>query len=222
MRAFREFTDEQVGTSFLNADQYQQICSIVWAVDKRKSHQRPDGPVPHGAIVYSKRDKVTPLWVHLRKHRSRVLLLTAESDVPVTPLDFRRRPSQVMAWFSTNSLSKQVEPLPLGLGNSYCHVTAKPGDLVDVRKDRIEPTGWLYANFRVESHPESRKPAMDLVKAKSGEGWITWDEPGLTPAQCLARMAAHRFVMCPRGNGIDTHRLWETLYLGSCLSKTGI
>ena len=25
----------------------------------------------------------------------------------------------------------------------------------------------------------------------------------------------HKYVLCPEGNGIDTHRLWETLYLGS-------
>ena len=24
-----------------------------------------------------------------------------------------------------------------------------------------------------------------------------------------------KFVFCPRGNGIDTHRIWETLYMGS-------
>jgi len=25
----------------------------------------------------------------------------------------------------------------------------------------------------------------------------------------------YAFIACPRGNGIDTHRLWETLYRGS-------
>jgi len=25
----------------------------------------------------------------------------------------------------------------------------------------------------------------------------------------------HQFVICPRGNGVDTHRFWETLYRGS-------
>ena len=25
----------------------------------------------------------------------------------------------------------------------------------------------------------------------------------------------HRFVLCPEGNGIDTHRLWECLYMGT-------
>ena len=24
-----------------------------------------------------------------------------------------------------------------------------------------------------------------------------------------------KFVLCPRGNGIDTHRIWESLYMGS-------
>ena len=28
------------------------------------------------------------------------------------------------------------------------------------------------------------------------------------------RVAAHRYVAAPRGNGLDTHRLWEALYLG--------
>jgi hypothetical protein len=26
---------------------------------------------------------------------------------------------------------------------------------------------------------------------------------------------AHKFTFCPRGNGPDTHRLWESIYLGS-------
>ena len=26
---------------------------------------------------------------------------------------------------------------------------------------------------------------------------------------------SHTFVLCPQGNGLDTHRLWETLYVNS-------
>jgi hypothetical protein len=25
----------------------------------------------------------------------------------------------------------------------------------------------------------------------------------------------HKFVVCPEGNGIDTHRIWECLYMGT-------
>ena len=27
-------------------------------------------------------------------------------------------------------------------------------------------------------------------------------------------MLDHLFIACPEGNGIDTHRFWETLYMG--------
>jgi hypothetical protein len=33
--------------------------------------------------------------------------------------------------------------------------------------------------------------------------------------QFLRDIRNHTFVVCPRGNGVDTHRLWETLYMGS-------
>ena len=34
--------------------------------------------------------------------------------------------------------------------------------------------------------------------------------------KAYARLASdYKFVICPRGNGIDTHRFWETLYRGS-------
>lgn len=31
----------------------------------------------------------------------------------------------------------------------------------------------------------------------------------------LREISQSKFVICPRGNGVDTHRLWESLYLGS-------
>ena len=32
--------------------------------------------------------------------------------------------------------------------------------------------------------------------------------------ESLAELSAYRFCFCIRGNGLDTHRFWESLYLG--------
>jgi hypothetical protein len=32
--------------------------------------------------------------------------------------------------------------------------------------------------------------------------------------QYLSSLRSNSFVLCPEGNGVDTHRLWETLYMG--------
>ena len=45
------------------------------------------------------------------------------------------------------------------------------------------------------------------------------DLPGVTQTgavpydQYIAGMAEHQFCVCPRGNGIDTHRFWEAQYV---------
>lgn len=40
-------------------------------------------------------------------------------------------------------------------------------------------------------------------------------EERLSLARYSEELHSHRFVLCPEGNGVDTHRLWETLYSGS-------
>ncbi len=37
----------------------------------------------------------------------------------------------------------------------------------------------------------------------------------LSPNSYSRLASEFRFVACPRGNGVDTHRVWETLYRGS-------
>jgi len=37
----------------------------------------------------------------------------------------------------------------------------------------------------------------------------------LSPARYSHQSSKYKFVFCPRGNGIDTHRVWETIYRGS-------
>ena len=42
--------------------------------------------------------------------------------------------------------------------------------------------------------------------------WVTVRQAGLGFEGLLDEMTLHRFMLCPPGNGIDTHRLWEALY----------
>ena len=51
----------------------------------------------------------------------------------------------------------------------------------------------------------------DLFKDKP---WVTAEE-SVSQEHYLEQIRKHRFVICPRGNGVDTHRMWETIYLGA-------
>jgi hypothetical protein len=61
------------------------------------------------------------------------------------------------------------------------------------------------------THPER----LDLLALKREEG--PWDflEGRMKLAEYSKISSQYKFIACPRGNGLDTHRFWETLYRGS-------
>jgi hypothetical protein len=75
-------------------------------------------------------------------------------------------------------------------------------------------TSLVYANFDVKTNPSKRKEVLEFFK---GRWWVTVEQGknGQNFAEYINNVYNHKFVICPEGNGIDTHRFWETLYMGS-------
>lgn len=66
----------------------------------------------------------------------------------------------------------------------------------------------LVGPFKI-THPSR----SDLLEFKNSET-ITVLKDRLSPNRYAELAQSFDFIFCPRGNGIDTHRLWETLYRG--------
>ena len=147
--------------------------------------------------------------------RSRIIC--GHSDDSVTDEIVQLYPAG--SWWGVNSQSTHVRGLPLGITNHTheSHLHQVFGDvqmMVDVAAEPRNVKGLVYANFVVDNHP-SRGPLMEFAKSKS---WITTGTPVQTlegRRAFLQEVRNHQFVLCPPGGGVDTHRLWETLYMGS-------
>jgi hypothetical protein len=75
---------------------------------------------------------------------------------------------------------------------------------------------WLMMQMS-ETHPERRR-----VRSTFGRGWgdatvqLTPESTKrLRVSEYLMALGRHRFVLSPRGNGLDAHRTWEALLVGS-------
>jgi hypothetical protein len=113
-------------------------------------------------------------------------------------------------------------PLPLGLTND-CDDSPLHRILGDARhlhqafmatERPNEESGTVMACFSIHTSPRHRSPLAKLIQDNEV---FRWYEPDLTATgriRFLAQLRAHDFVLCPRGNGVDTHRIWETLYMG--------
>jgi hypothetical protein len=119
--------------------------------------------------------------------------------------------ARLLRWFAQSALIShpKLECLPIGVANAQW----RHGNLTSVMaaiKARSTPTGLVYANFKPSTHPD-RQPLLDLIQSRP---FMTL-EAGVSFETYLAHVAAHRFCLSPPGNGIDAHRTWESLYLGS-------
>jgi hypothetical protein len=67
----------------------------------------------------------------------------------------------------------------------------------------------IYVNINPNTY-DYRKNVLDKIIYKNNFN-LSSNKPYI---EYLRELSSHRFCLCVRGNGLDTHRFWESLYLG--------
>jgi len=110
---------------------------------------------------------------------------------------------------------KNVIPLPIGFANSqWPHGNLKYiNELVDKLPTK---TNDIFFNFHIPAMKHilgteyfKKRNNCKKICVKKGIKWT----PKVEYALYLKNLSTYKFAICPEGNGIDTHRLWECLYL---------
>jgi hypothetical protein len=113
-------------------------------------------------------------------------------------------------------------PLPLGLTNqtneSEFHKLFGNHELLKSASESTNALdvykGIVTGNFSIKTNHKARLPLARLLENVFG----AFEVPDFTEngrLKYLKGLGESNFVACPEGNGIDTHRLWETIYMGS-------
>jgi len=128
-----------------------------------------------------------------------------------------RIPSNCIHWFAqnVNIVNERIESIPIGLENSKWFKEVRKKDKMSCMLQQPKTyKNLVYMNHNVDTNPEQRSKPYRILQDKS---WVTVERGynGHGFDEYLRDIYTHRFVVCPEGNGIDTHRTWETLYMGS-------
>ncbi len=162
-------------------------------------------------IIFCKTDNVLKLFEILKDEvdLKNIKLITHESDYEINENLFHLKPKCISKWYAININYNHEDliPIPLGLANDYCPITLKIDSLVR----EGSPEKLLYINHRINNNIEKRKWIYDQFKTNE---WCSVDTPNLSLEEYKRQLDNHKFILCPMGNGIDTHRLWESLYHG--------
>lgn len=124
-------------------------------------------------------------------------------------------PDNVIRWYATNvnTTHPKVIAIPSGLENSRWRPELRKRDrMIEKWSERRNIRNLVYVDFSTTWNIGERKRIYSLLENKS---WVTAFRDGANFERFLDNVYNHKFVVCPRGNGIATHREWETLYMGS-------
>jgi hypothetical protein len=168
----------------------------------------------NGQIIFCKIDYLEILFNILRDENelSNIKLITHEGDIGIGKDLFFKKPKCISNWYAQNVEydHPNLIPIPIGLANDYCKITLKINHLSSQKK-HIKNKKLLYINHRISTCPSARGWIYNYFKTND---WCTIDNSNLSLEEYKLQLDNHKFILCPRGNGIDTHRLWESLYHG--------
>ena len=154
-------------------------------------------------------------------HPSKIWI-SGHSDYSIDSNIFYKYHHNCKVWFTINKDFKcdKLKALPLGVTNftneSPVHIIYGNTDIMyDIMQQPRIIENLVYMNFNINTNSGERQKCYNMFYDKD---WVTKGE-NITTLEgreyFLKKLRNHTFVLCPQGNGIDTHRLWETLYMGS-------
>ena len=142
-----------------------------------------------------------------------IKLVTSQSDVKITKQLFKTKPKCISEWYGINIdyEHEKLFPIPLGIANNYSPKNLTYSNFL--AKEKVSPKfKKIYCNYNPNTNNYERKNIKDKFLSND---LLFFDEPNLSFEQYASRLREYEFVLCPWGNGFDTHRFWETLYSGS-------
>lgn len=200
---------------FVNGVNIQQIASAIFDVHRRDSVKN----LPSNSLIWCKTDFLDELFNELKNSDRKYTLFTHCSDYDINEQKFNSKPDCIKKWYAQNVNYKHEDliPYPIGVENHFgpnkgtCinidYLQSINESVYDVSNKIIN---LLYCNFNPQTNRTRFNVLNTLLTNKIGKHFGTKNY-----IDYFEDIKQFLFIASPRGNGIDCHRTWETLYIGS-------
>lgn len=204
--------NRQPSHPYISGDTFRHHCRIIYD----ETHKRIDPTkVQPGDVIFVKTDLLSDFFtkIHPRiRHPYKLLTHNSDHGIPGRCISFLDDP-KLLAWHGTNVeiYHPKLHPIPIGLANRYWpHGNV---DLLDeLRKQPFQKSILLYLNFAQETFPTERTRIYHLFHNQPY--CFSPPKKRIFP-EYLLDLGQSCFILSPRGNGLDCHRTWESLWMGA-------
>ena len=214
---FSEVTNINAFSDFENKENLHIIdktdtkdVSLVWYVAKKLN-------IADGDIVFCKTELVEYFFKTIKKNNNlkNLILITSQSDVTIDKNLYLKKPKSVKTWFAVNVVHQAVDliPLPLGVNNSYILKFPQEDDFIDKNlQDINKKQKKFYLNFNMNTNPFHR---LHTILSMAFKKDTVIKPANISKTEYLNDLEKYKYIICPLGNGFDSHRIWEAIYSNS-------
>lgn len=206
----RKFDLQRVGSfPFITGDSFRSLAQHIY---DDLSTINPEN-VSDGDIVFVRTDFLKTYFkkIHI-KIKNKYILISHNSDQNIDISYEKFVDDKIIHWFSQNFLFKnnKCTPIPIGIQlRKYDQSGLSISLLNKYRKQSKNPL--IFSGFSVETNAKRAELISNLTKNKN----IISISKKILKEDYYSQVSKCMLNISPEGNGVDCHRTWETLYLGS-------
>ncbi len=193
---------------FTSGDTFRDYSNFIY--DEIKNFNPIN--VSAGDKIFVKTDLIDKYFKHCHpKIKNKYYLITHNSDVNISNYYFKFLDDKIINWFAQNleeKFSEKINIIPIGLENRW---RMRNGKIKDFNRYMIKKNTKnivVLSSFSTETN-KNRKKVRKII---NGSSFIKFAE-SVNPKKYRSLLSNSMFNICPEGNGLDTHRIWESLAL---------
>ena len=198
---------------FLSGDSFGALSDYVAYPPRFRNVTQSYRDLKEARVIFCPSDKLEQFFADFQSSITAKIIIAGNSDH-----EFHHQPTNIpksiKALYLQNSFvsdDSYIFTLPIGLENIKLGMNGKPRHFRYYGPVASKTPKVLFGPFS-NTHPDRVK--VETIFSSSGQ-WHEFLNHRLPPKIFTSVVRNFSYVASVRGNGVDTHRLWESLYLGT-------
>jgi len=197
---------------FIQGSKFISLCDDFYSNDDDCYIIKKESINENCKVIYTHNHYIHNLLNYIKTCKKSYIIVSHNTD---TNLDYIEIPDNVINIFAQNVNYEhyKLKSIPIGLENDRWFPNINKKLKIETKlNEQKKYKNLLYLNHNIHTNLKERQNLYYLL---SNNEWVTsfLGHNGCDFDSYINNIYEHKFVVCPDGHGIDTHRMWETLYL---------
>lgn len=214
------FIGHVIARNYITGNGFRDIAD--YKIEGNTFPQNPQS-IEEKSIIYIEADYLRYFFEDIYPKIQHPIIIVSHNGDVSAPAEFASRldDDKIIIWFGQNCdcIHKKFYPIPIGIANAkwgHGNPTIFDSTLDILEKNaqrkhkRRQKISRLYINFT----PETNKIRADLLELFKHNPFAFFAQRKPLESY-LMEMSRFRFILSPFGNGLDCHRTWEALLVGT-------